>query len=151
MKYFICFFVLCLSLQACSVDSSVADDYDHQGTWNLARTKSNMVDADYNEQPEYRESYTFRNNGTFIKTRTLDDSKETAEGTYKIVKRPWNGAGEPLLSLELKFGNESPLLANCSQEPVEHLIITSQYLLINTWIMCDGFHMEYEKAEQADV
>lgn len=151
MKYFLCFFALCLSFQSCSVDSSVPDDYDHQGRWDLVRTRSNMVNADYSEELIFKESYTFRHNGRFIKTRIENESEISAEGTYKIVKRPWQGEGEPLLSLELKFEKDSPLIANCTQEPVEHLVITPKYLLVNTWIMCDGFVMEYEKAEQADV
>lgn len=149
MKHFISLFALCLSLHSCSVDQSVPDDYDHQGRWDLVRTRSNIANAEY-EQPDIRESYTFRHNGTFIKTRMEGTSEETAEGTYKLVKRPWNGPGEPLLFLDLRFENDSPLIANCSMEPVEHLVITSEFLLTNTWIMCDGFTMEYEKSEQAE-
>lgn len=150
MKYFLSLFVLCLSLYSCSGESSIPDDYDHQGTWELVRTRSNMANAEYNEQPEIRESYIFRNNGTFQKTRGQGASEEIVEGTYKLVKRPWTGAGEPLLFLDLNFNNESPLISNCSMEPVEHLVITSEFLLTNTWIMCDGYTMEYEKVEMAD-
>lgn len=146
MKYVIFLCSLSLSLYSCSVETSVPDNYEHRGTWELVRTRSNMADADYKE-PEVRESYTFRNNGTFVKSRFGGASKETAEGTYKLVNRPWNGAGEPLLFLDLIFGAGNPLVANCTVEPVEHLIITSEYLLVNTWIACDGFLMEYEKTE----
>lgn len=151
MKYFFCLFALCLSLHSCSVDSSVPDDYNHQGKWDLVRTRSNMANEEYNEHPSISESYIFKNNGTFEKIRRQGISEEIAEGTYKLVQRPWTGAGEPLLFLDLKFNSESPLIANCSIEPVEHLIITSEFLLTNTWIMCDGFTMEYEKAEPADA
>lgn len=149
MKYHIFLFALFLSLYSCSIETSVPDNYEHQGTWELVRTRSNMADAAY-EEPQVRETYTFRNNGTFIKSRFEGASEETAEGTYKLVNRPWNGAGEPLLFLDLKFTTGLPLVANCAVEPVEHLIINSEYLLINTWVACDGFLMEYEKTEPSE-
>lgn len=61
-----------------------------------------------------------------------------------------DGAGRTLLFLDLKFSEDSELISNCSQDPVENLIITSQYLLTNTWIACDGSLMEYEKSEPAE-
>ncbi|MDX1603293.1 MAG: hypothetical protein R3209_09485 [Salinimicrobium sediminis] len=149
MKYHILLFALFLSLYSCSIETSVPDNYEHQGTWELVRTRSNMAHAAY-EDPQVRESYTFRNNGTFLKTRLEGASEETAEGTYKLVNRPWNGAGEPLLFLELKFDTGIPMVSNCTVDPVENLIITSEYLLINTWVACDGFLMEYEKTEPSE-
>lgn len=146
MKHLIYLFALFLSLFSCSIDSSVPDNYEHQGTWELV---NNMADAAY-EEPQLRESYTFRNNGTFIKSRIEGASEETAEGTYKLVNRPWNGTGEPLLFLDLKFNTGLPLVANCSVEPVEHLLINSKYLLVNTWIACDGSLMEYVKTEPTE-
>ena len=149
MKYLILFCALSISLYSCSVETSVPDNYEHQGTWELVRTRSNMANADY-EEPTVREMYTFRNNGTFEKSRFEGASEETAKGTYKLVNKAWQGDGEPLLFLDLYFEEGISLVANCTVEPVENLIITSEYVLVNTWIACDGFLMEYQKTEPTE-
>lgn len=150
MKYFLSLLVLCLSFHSCSVDSSVPDDYDHQGKWDLVRSRSNVAHEKYVEESEISESYIFRHNGTFLKMRIQRNLEESVGGTYKLVKSQWTGAGEPLLFMELKFEAASPLISNCTPEPVEHLILTSKYILENTWMACDGSQMEYQKEEQPD-
>lgn len=151
MKFKIYLFALCLSLPSCSVDSSVPDDYEHQGKWVLRSVQNNMVNASKSEHLSYRETYIFQHNGTFVKIRQQENSEEKAQGRYKLVQRPWNGVGEPLLFLDLNFETYSPIIANCTREPVEHLLITSEYILVNSWIACDGLTMEYEKIESTDV
>ncbi len=150
MKHQFFFVALFLSLYACSVDTSVPDNYEHQGIWELKRTRSNIANAGY-EEPVIEETYSFKSNGTFTKTRLNGIVRKEAAGTYQLVNKPWNGNGEPLLFLDLKFESGVDLVANCEVEPVEHLIITSEYFLVNTWIACDGFLMEYEKSEPSDI
>lgn len=93
MKIFLCFMVISFGLNSCTTETLIPDNYEHQGKWELQRTKGNIKDAPY-EQPDFRESYVFKKNGTFVKTRSDGNIEETAEGTYKLVKKPWTGPGE---------------------------------------------------------
>lgn len=93
------------------------------------------------DEMSWQETYTFENQGSFVKSRTIKESgaTETLSGTYQLL------TVDKQRLLLLIYKNDHALLANCSIEPTELLMIVSDSTVINDrWVPCDGPELEYQ-------
>ncbi|SHF56066.1 hypothetical protein SAMN05444483_101594 [Salegentibacter echinorum] len=94
----------------------------------------------------WQESYIFKSDSTFTKTRLRNGKKLTATGTFVIGTEYKNTTAQK--SLKLTFDKESSIIGSCSNEPLEYLYYKNdENLLLSNWWACDGPGLFYKKVE----
>lgn len=84
-----------------------------------------------------------------VKTRNEEGALQSSvSGTYKIIiPADTEGLESHLLYLEITFGSKTPIVANCRDNSVEHLVMADEHYLVNSWVACDGLSMHYAKID----
>jgi len=93
----------------------------------------------------WEESYVFRPDGTFTKTRTIDDNVSEATGTY-AVSAPEPASETVKFNVELAFETGAGLVGDCTPG-TESLIVNRNQELHNTWPACNGPAITYIKVD----
>lgn len=89
---------------------------------------------------EWQESYDFKKDNNFTKTRIR-------EGITTKISRTFSMEKKDVTYFELTYITTSPIIGSCDGEKKEVLFLTNEGLLKNTWNHCDGPGLIYEKAE----
>jgi len=136
--------VLLISLTSCSNDdNNNKPTKAYHGKWNLTvmdRIKSPF--ANYIIVLEWEESYIFNSNGSFSKTRIMDNKTSTISGFYSVVET------SDKTHFTLLYGASNEMIASCTGNLIENLYITnSTGRLYNTWETCDGPLLIYDKSK----
>ncbi|MCD0469885.1 hypothetical protein [Flavobacterium sp. JAS] len=137
MKNFTLLFAFIFILVSCSSNDSgdKALTSDYLGKW------TNVIAANDRSNPYvYRETYEFKKNNTFTKTRVDNNVTTTASGIFKTT------TSERGISFKLTYSSDSILILNCSNSLTEDLTITKAGYLDNDGRACDAESM-YEKTK----
>lgn len=88
---------------------------------------------------EWQETYTFRTDGTFQKSRDRNGVITEASGTYNLI----NSSGNWFL--KLFFDGDSEIIGSCYIGLKEEMYFQSENTFVSTWQNCDGPGLKYEK------
>ncbi|OOG72303.1 hypothetical protein [Algoriphagus sp. A40] len=106
------------------------------GGWGQSiQTGSDMI---------YSQTYQFNRNGTFVKTQETDGQSAEASGTFTTEPGEIMSSADVKLYVQLEFTEGEELAGDCGPGS-EHLILRNNNQLINTWGMCDGPILTYDK------
>ena len=128
-------------LTSCS-DENEIEYGNYSEVWGLTKMIINSVDGEttIGEDMEWQESYILNSDGTFIKSRWLDEEKIQANGIFKYK----NVGGENYIEFTYNVDNE--LIGNCTSELKEKLLFNEEeHMLKSTWQNCDGPELEYKR------
>ncbi|MGY8915388.1 MAG: hypothetical protein ACKVJF_09965 [Flavobacteriales bacterium] len=138
------FGLLCI-LASCNKESEKSINQDYQGQWVLVKMSGNTPNSETTGQEMgWQESYTFKSDGTFSKSREQNGTVTESSGTFTVVK------SEEGKRLELKHTATSDIIGSCLGDQKEVLFLESTSVLTSTWNQCDGPGLEYEKAMKID-
>jgi hypothetical protein len=143
MKNLLAPVLVLLSLSACQKEDLVeAEGNAYPQTWQLVQMTGNVpgftkTGADL----PWQETYVFRSDSTFTKTRQKDNQRLEASGTFSVRDNA------PGTSLALIYPVDSDLLNNCSAAPQEFLLFQGNEVLIGSSQACDGPRFEYKKSK----
>jgi hypothetical protein len=134
-------FIIMFSLISCSnSETGAIPAPNYYGKWELTRMTGVFIPALYIEgQPQWQEFYDFKKERTFIKTRIQGATKTYASGKFEIVKI------QNETHLSLTYNEDNDIIGSCFGNLGEDLYVNSEGLLTNTWRMCDGPGLFYEK------
>jgi hypothetical protein len=146
MKNALLLFLLPITLGSCQEEEGGATQATpYPQTWQLVKftaSWTNMVST--GAALPWQETYVFRADSTFTKTRTQNGQLANASGTFSMRTA---AAGQYTI---LTYNAANTLLGTCTpRELQEHLLIKASDTLVNTWQACDGPRLEYEKVAQA--
>lgn len=108
----------------------------------LVQTSGGMIPTTkIGDDMAWQETYTFQADGTFQKVRTVKDSstEDQTNGSYSLL------TVNSEKQLVLIYKNDNPLIANCTIETNEILVLAENNRVLNKgWQACDGFLLEYQ-------
>ncbi|MDF4203628.1 hypothetical protein PXD56_11705 [Maribacter sp. SA7] len=145
MKRYSALFLFLVFLASCAND----DDYGLESTqfvfseqkWELTQMSGNFQNSETTGlDMEWQEYYIFSPEGTFVKSRTVDEEVTEATGTFEVVEYD-NDLNH---YLELTFETENELAGNCTGDSKELLIYRSSTVMSSLWIACDGPGLDYQ-------
>lgn len=91
---------------------------------------------------EWQETYTFKTDFTFVKSRVADTSTNSSSGVFEVTKEN----NETLLYLT--YLEETPIAGSCFGKSQEVLnLMNGGQSLQSTWLACDGPGLFYERIE----
>jgi hypothetical protein len=159
MKKLILYVLPLLSLCACSDDDAKQKEADDARlsmaglteTCGVDLTLVSMHSNNLADQPviagndmEWQETIHLDPNGDFSKTRTRDGVIRTEGGTFDFVV--YGGID----FLELTYTTpQNDLLADCSADGKEAILIVSATEFKGVWAACDGPELRYEKTDSS--
>ena len=129
---FVCLFI------SCSRNEELTNNGEY---YTLIKMSGSIAGSETTgEDMEWQETICLYSNNTFTKIRFTEDEKIEAFGSYskKII--------ESEEFIELVYDIDNSLIANCTGNLIEHLIVLDDYSLQGTWSYCDGPVLEYTKA-----
>jgi len=143
MKKLLVSFLFLLSLSACQKEELLeAEGSTSPQTWQLVQMSGNFpVFTKTGADLPWQETYVFRSDSTFTKTRKKGDQLAEASGTFSARN---NAEGH---GLTLTYPVDSELLNNCSAAPTEYLLLQASDVLIGSSAACDGPRLEYKKSK----
>lgn len=126
---------------SCTKDTEVATTTtDYLGKWTLVKMSGSMINSvTTGTAMEWQESYLFKNDGTFEKTRIRGTVEIKALGTYTMIQH------QDGKYLELIYAKDSELIGSCFGNLKEELYFATNTTLSSTWSACDGPGLEYQK------
>jgi hypothetical protein len=129
-----------VSLISCNREDGFDPDLYPQ-KWQLVKIYYGIVNSESTgDDLEWQEYYILYKNNSFTKSRLQEGVLYEATGTFKYVN---SEEGE---YLELSYPVDSGIISNCSEEPVERLLVKSDdYIIGNSWLACDGPGLEYKR------
>jgi hypothetical protein len=140
MKNLLAPVLVLLSLSACQKEDLVeAEGNAYPQTWQLVQMTGNFPAFTGADLP-WQETYIFRSDSTFTKTRQKGAQLEEASGTFSVRDNA------PGTSLVLTYPADTDLLTNCSAVPQEYLQLQGNEVLIGSREACDGPRFEYKKS-----
>ncbi|MBF9239815.1 hypothetical protein I2I05_20645 [Hymenobacter sp. BT683] len=110
-------------------------------TWQLVELTGQRVGARWTgaELP-WQETYVFRADGTFLKTRRHGAERAEARGTFAVQ------AGPDGRYAVLAYEAASPLIGSCAANALtETLAFQADGTLASTWQVCDGPGLAYRQ------
>jgi hypothetical protein len=143
MKNLLAPFLILLSLSACQKEDLVEAKVNaYPQTWQLVQMTGNFpVFTKTGADLPWQETYVFRSDSTFTKTRQQGNQLGEASGTFSVRD---DAAGQ---TLTLTYPADSDLLTNCSAVPKEMLLLKADDVLIGSSEACDGPRFEYKKSK----
>ncbi len=142
MKKLYVILLLSIPLFSCSSDSdeTTTQQADYSGTWNLVQMTGNVPNSETTgADMEWQERYTFKADGTFLKTREREEITTIASGTYEFKE----SANQNMI--ELTYTEESTIIGSCYSDKKEELYTHTNSILFSTWEYCDGPGLKYMK------
>ncbi len=141
MKFSLILFLnIFLLVSNCQGDLKTTNsDLEKTEKWELTLMKSGSRTGNEEQSLPYKESYTFKTDSTFTKSR--QDLTEYAEGwgTYKKNKTTEG------IYYNLIYNHTANITGGCTGDTSEDLLLREDGKLQNTWMMCDGPFKEYSK------
>ena len=141
-------YVFSFILISCDKDESLGEELtiehfsvsDFPQEWVIVGSRAAMIpNAEIVSIEDGTESYIFNEDSTFQKRAEIEDELITAEGTFSIDERDF---------IILEYFEESDLIASCSRHSkLESLHFSKNQLINDSWIICDGPYLYYEKVE----
>ena len=143
MKNLLAPVLVLLSLSACQKEDLVeAEGSAFPQTWQLVKMTGNFPDfTKTGADLPWQETYVFRSDSTFTKTRQKGAQLEEARGTFLVRDNA------PGTSLVLTYPTDTNFLNNCSAVPQESLLFQGDEVLIGSSEACDGPRSEYKKSK----
>lgn len=140
MKKYLFNLFLMVSLISCNGEDGFDPD-SYPQKWQLVKMYYGMVSSELTgDELDWQENYILYENQSFTKSRLQEGVLYEATGTFKYV----NSDGDEYL--ELTYPSDSGIISNCSEEPVERLLVKSDdYMIGNSWLACDGPGLEYKR------
>lgn len=144
MRNYTIYILLIVALASCASD----DDYGLASTqfvfseqkWVLTQMSGSFQNSETKgEDMEWQEYYIFSPEGTFIKSRTVDEEVTEAIGTFEVVE--YDNDLNHYLELTYQTGNE--LVGNCTGDDKELLIYRNSTMISSLWMACDGPGLDY--------
>ena len=89
---------------------------------------------------EWQEYYTFSPEGTFIKSRTVDEVVYEATGNFEVIEFD----NDPNHYLELTYQTGNALVGNCTGDDKELLMYRNSTMISSLWMACDGPGLAYD-------
>ncbi|WP_405224599.1 hypothetical protein [Dokdonia sp. Asnod1-B02] len=109
-------------------------------TWQLVEMTAGMVPPSNQEaELSMSQTYVFTPEMTFKKQQTKDASTIEASGTY-TTKETSEG-----IFYSLKYTEGLQIVGSCTGNDNEELLVRKDGKLQNSWMMCDGPLLVYEK------
>jgi hypothetical protein len=109
--------------------------------WELTKMSGSRANYETTgEEMEWQEYYIFSPEGTFIKSRTVDEEVTEATGTFEVVEYD-NDLNH---YLELTFKTGIALVGNCTGDDKELLMYRNSTMISSLWMACDGPGLDYE-------
>lgn len=141
MKYLLLILSTVVMAAMCSKNTGTgAEEYPQK--WELVKMTGSMVETETSgEDMAWQEYYLIYSDGTFLKSRTENGKTAEAQGTFEIVN---DSDGK---HFTLAYPSKNTLIGSCSSEPIEHLFVNSENMLISSWQNCDGPGLEYKRVE----
>lgn len=128
-----------LLITSCTEKQSTAQSSNTE-TWNLvSMTSGSMISDSTDTALAFQQTYSFNDDATFSKTQTGNGSKLQATGTY--TKQ--NSAEGTYYTL--KYATAHEIVGSCTGRDSETLLLRPDGKLQNSWMMCDGPFLVYEK------
>ncbi|WP_405412471.1 hypothetical protein [Maribacter sp. Asnod1-A12] len=108
--------------------------------WELVEMSGSFQNSETtSEEMEWQEYYIFSPEGTFIKTRIVDEKVAEATGTFEVVE--YDNDLNHFLELTFETGNE--LAGNCTGDDKELLMYLTSTSISSLWMACDGPGLTY--------
>ena len=109
-------------------------------TWQLVKMTAGMVPpSDQEAELSMSQTYVFTPEMTFTKQQTKDAFTIEASGTY-TTKETSEG-----IYYSLKYTEGLQIVGSCTGNDNEELLLRKDGKLQNSWMMCDGPLLVYEK------
>ncbi|SNR55852.1 hypothetical protein SAMN04488009_2406 [Maribacter sedimenticola] len=144
MGKFAAFTLVLLLLISCSSE----DDFGLESTqfvfseqkWELVKMTESWANTETTgSDMAWQEYYIFTPEGTFLKSRTVDEVNTIAEGTFEVMEFEDDDAHY----LELTFTTGNGLAANCTGDDKELLMYRTSSMISSLWMACDGPGLDY--------
>ena len=146
MKKALLFALVLAPLAACQKEAPPpAPAAPYPQTWQLVKLTGSIpgyvkTGADL----PWQETYVFRADGTFSKTRRQSNAVVVARGTFAV--QDFSDGPYAVLT----YAVASPIIGSCSANlGTETLVIRADDTLVSTWRVCDGPGLEYQKVKAA--
>lgn len=145
MKKITALLVCIVLLLSCSSD----DDYGLESTqfvyaeqqWTLVKMTGSFQNSETTgSEMEWQEYYTFSPEGTFIKSRTVDEVVYEATGSFEVIEFD----NDPNHYLELTYQTGNALVGNCTGDDKELLMYRNSTMISSLWMACDGPGLDYQ-------
>jgi len=108
--------------------------------WELVQMSGSFQNSETTgEEMDWQEYYIFSPEGTFIKSRTVDEEVTEATGTFEVVE--YDNDLNHYLELTYQTGNE--LVGNCTGDDKELLMYRNSTMISSLWMACDGPGLDY--------
>ena len=135
--------ILLISFSSCSDELDCCTIEGGEQKWELVEmTGSLTASTTTGDDMDWQEYYLLNTNtGTFIKSRTRDELETYVSGTFSI------NTAEEEHYIELTYTSDNDIIANCTGDLIEVLIIESENTLKGTWDSCDGPGLKYTKTQ----
>lgn len=109
--------------------------------WVLTKISSSWTNYEATDADmEWQEYYIFTPDGTFLKSRTIEDSVTEATGTFEVIE--FDNDTEHYL--ELTYTTNNSIAGSCTGDNKELLMYRSSKMLSSMWMACDGPGLDYE-------
>lgn len=145
MKKITALLVCIVLLLSCSSD----DDYGLESTqfvyaeqqWTLVKMTGSFQNSETTgSEMEWQEYYTFSPEGTFVKSRTVDEVVYEATGSFEVIEFD----NDPNHYLELTYQTGNALVGNCTGDYKELLMYRNSTMISSLWMACDGPGLDYQ-------
>jgi hypothetical protein len=143
MKNILVFFLLLATLVSCQKEEMAAVE-PYPQTWQLVKLTGEMPSyVKTGTDLPWQETYVFRADSTFTKTRRQGDQATEASGTFALQDF---SDGQYVV---LTYDTMSSIIGSCTTvELKENLALKADDTLVSTWRACDGPGLEYKKVKQ---
>jgi hypothetical protein len=144
MKQVLVLFLALLSLAACQKEDAAEPTVSaYPQTWQLVKSTSSWTKTVRTGSAlPWQETYVFRADSTFTKTRQSGDHTTEASGTFSVRTYP---AGQYAL---LTYSQASSLISSCTSRSLkEPLALRANDTLRGEWEGCDGLRLEYTRVK----
>lgn len=140
MKNVLLFSVLLALLGSCQKEELVEAQTElYPQTWQLVKLRSSWTNTVLTGAAlPYQETYVFRADSTFTKTRQLKGQLVEASGTFSVPT-----AARPYALLTYSAMND--LIGSCATRQLQEALFIKNDTLVNTWEACDGPRLSYKK------
>jgi len=140
MKNTLLFFVFLALLASCQKEElEEAQPELYPQTWQLVKLRSGWTNTVLTGAAlTYQETYVFRADSTFTKTRQIKGELIEASGTFSVptATRPYT---------LLTYTTKNNLIGSCSSYKLQEGLFTKSDTLINSWEACDGPRLYYKR------
>jgi hypothetical protein len=149
MKRVLVLFLALLSLAACQKEDAAEPTVSaYPQTWQLVKSTSSWTrTVRTGSALHWQETYVFRADSTFTKTRQSGDQTTEASGTFSVrtyPDLPYYPDGQYAL---LTYSQPSSLLGICSANLKQHLTLSAKDTIRGDERACDGPLLEYTRVK----